>query len=76
MPTNRSNISLNRTLIILLGIILACLLTLNAKSFYSAETLSFPEKRVKTLDNNASVELLEGISKSTLRSFIEKVSLR
>lgn len=37
MATNRPHTKLNRTLIILLGIILACLLTLNARSLYSAD---------------------------------------
>ena len=74
MPTNRSKISLNRTLLIVLGIILACLLTLNARSFYSAESLSFPKSSI-TVPNDKKVESgLVEIGKHSFRNIIEKVS--
>lgn len=75
MPTNRSKISVNRTLLILLGIILACLLTLNARSFYSAETLSLPKKTPgEAIDKKAPAELIGKISSASFHNFVEKVS--
>ncbi len=75
MPTNKPKISLNKTLLILLGIILACILTLNAKTFYSADSLSFPnQNRPVLLNKNVKLDLLKETSKSALSKIGEKVS--
>jgi len=73
MPTKRSNISRNRTLLILLGIILACLLTFNARSFYLAEALppsKVPDTHAQTRDKNTS--LIEKIDFSSIKSLTKK----
>ena len=75
MPTKRSNTNRNRTLLILLGIILACLLTLNARSFYAAEALTPKVSATKTIDKNASQSLIEKIDFSSFRSLIQKFHL-
>ncbi|MEM8938337.1 MAG: hypothetical protein AAGC64_03205 [Bacteroidota bacterium] len=75
MSANRSNISISRTLLILLGIILACLIALNARSFYSVENLSFPKQNQPNfLDKKASVNFLKDASKIALEKFGEKTS--
>jgi hypothetical protein len=55
VPTRRSHISRNRTLLILLGILLAFLLTLNAGTFYSANNLLPEEKSLEELNNPSDV---------------------
>jgi hypothetical protein len=73
MPTARTKINLQRTLLIVLGIILAFILTLNAKTLYSSESLIGPKSN--------SIE--KGIPASTpskktgmmlLHGFVEKLS--
>lgn len=46
MPTARTKISLQKTLLILLGIILAGILTLNAKTLYSSESIITPKSNM------------------------------
>lgn len=75
MSANRSNLSISRTLLILLGIILACLLTLNARSFHSVENLSFPKQtRPNLLDKKANLNFLKEASKIAFEKFAEKTS--
>lgn len=75
MPTKRTKLSINRTLLILLGIILACLLTLNASSFYSAETLSFPKTtKMESIEKNVRTDLIEKIGAHSIKNFLEKVT--
>ena len=74
MPTNRSNMSINRTLLILLGIILACILTINARSFYSAESLTLPKPNQSIIDKNASLDVIEKTGNSALKKFAEKIA--
>ena len=74
MPTNRSNLSINRTLLIVLGIILACLLTINARSFYSAESFALPKQDQSILDKNASLELIQETGKAAAMNIAEKIS--
>ena len=74
MPTNRSNLSINRTLLILLGIILACLLTINARSFYSAENFALPKQNQPILDKNASLEVIQQTGEAAVKSFAEKIA--
>ena len=73
MPTNRSKISINRTLLILLGIILACLLTINAKSV-TTESFSLPNQGQSILDKNAGVAVLEEAGEAALDRIAEKIS--
>ncbi|MEQ9465932.1 MAG: hypothetical protein RLN88_00900 [Ekhidna sp.] len=73
MATNRTNIRLSRTLLILLGILLACLLTLNAKSLYSADLLSEPTN-IQTVDTNTSKTLLDQINMISFKDFAKKIS--
>lgn len=73
MATNRTNIRLSRTLLILLGILLACLLTLNAKSLYSADLLSEPTN-IQTVDTNSPKILLDKIKKISFKDFPKKIS--
>ena len=75
MPTNRSKISTNKTLLILLGILLACLLTLNARSFYSADSLSFPKSTSISGPTDKNVtDFIDKIGVTSIRNFIKKVS--
>lgn len=75
MPTKRTKLSINKTLLILLGIILACLLTLNASSFYSAETLSFPKTtKMESIEKNVKTDLIEKIGANSIKTFLEKVT--
>ncbi len=75
MATNRSNISLNRTLLILLGIILACVLILNAQSVYSADLLDEPTNKANQLiDVPAPKTLLDQIGSIGIKDFIKKIS--
>ena len=74
MPKSQPTKSINRTLLILLGIILAFLLTINAKSFYSAESLSFPRQISLPVDKNVSVGFLEKIDGAAASSFLEKLA--
>jgi len=73
MPINRPNISINRTLLILLGILLACLLTINARSV-SSESFSLPNQNQSLIDKNASAELLEKGRQLKLNRLAEKIS--
>ncbi|WP_420576059.1 hypothetical protein [Ekhidna sp.] len=73
MATNRTHSRLNRTLLILLGIILACLLTLNAKSLYSADLLSEPTK-MQNLDAKTSKTFLDKIGKISFKDFHKKIT--
>lgn len=73
MPTNRTHIKFNRTLLILLGILLACLLTLNAKSLYSADLLSSPAK-IKTVDSTSPKTLLDQIGKISFKEIHKKIT--
>jgi len=73
MSTKRPNLSINKTLLILLGILLACLLTMNAKSI-PAETF-FPSNQKQTLiDKNAGFEALDKTSEAMMKKFVEKLS--
>ncbi len=73
MATNRTNIKLNRTLLILLGILLACLLTLNAKSLYSADLLSDPTN-ISTADKTSPKTFLDKIESINFLDFTKKIS--
>ncbi len=73
MAINRTNIKLNRTLLILLGILLACLLTLNAKSLYSADLLSEPTN-IPTADTKAPKTLIDKIGTISLGKISKKIS--
>jgi len=73
MATNRKHNRLSRTLLILLGIILACLLTLNARSLYSADLLSGPTKK-QNLDVKASKTFLDQIGTFSFKNFRKKTS--
>ena len=73
MSTNRTNIKFNRTLLILLGILLACLLTLNAKSLYSADLLSNPTK-TNTVETIEPQTLLDQISKISFKEIHKKIT--
>ncbi|MBC6401355.1 MAG: hypothetical protein GDA37_10175 [Ekhidna sp.] len=76
MLINRSNIKPSRTLLILLGIILACLLILNAGSFYSVERIFSNRTSVfRTSEKNTSQKLIEKIDGSLWRSFTKKFHL-
>ncbi|MEP2950934.1 MAG: hypothetical protein ABJO91_13035 [Ekhidna sp.] len=73
MATNRPNIKFNRTLLILLGILLACLLTLNAQSMYSTDLLSAPTTPT-SVEQSAPKTIIEQIGKISFDSFIKKIS--
>lgn len=73
MATNRTNIKLSRTLLILLGILLACLLTLNAKSLYSADLLSEPTS-IPTADTKSPKTLIDKIGSISFENFPKKIS--
>lgn len=73
MATNRTNIKLSRTLLILLGILLACLLTLNAKSLYSADLLSEPTN-IPTVDTKSPKTFLDKIGTISFKNFPKKIS--
>ncbi len=73
MATNRTNIRLNRTLIILLGILLACLITLNAKSLYTADFNGKPTK-IQTADSPSPKTLIDQIGKISFSEIRKKVS--
>ncbi len=73
MATNRTNIRFNRTLLILLGILLACLLTLNAKSLYSADLLSDPTN-TSTVDKTSPKTFFDKIEAINFKSFTKKIS--
>ena len=73
MSTNRTHSRLNRTLLIVLGIILACLLTLNAKSLYSADLLSEPTN-MPTIDSKSPKTFLDQIGKISFKDFHKKIS--
>ncbi|SNT18541.1 hypothetical protein SAMN05421640_2722 [Ekhidna lutea] len=73
---NRTNIRLNRTLLILLGILLACLLTLNTKSLYSADLLSDPtNERIPVIDNPAPKTFFDKIGMISFKNFLKKSHL-
>ncbi len=73
MATNRTKIRRNRTLIILLGILLACLITLNAKSLYTAESINASTK-IQTADTPSPKTILDQIGKISLSEIHKKVS--
>lgn len=73
MATNRTHTRFNRTLLILLGIILACLLTLNAKSLYSADLLSEPTN-MQSVDAKTPKTFLDQIGKISFKEFRKKIS--
>ena len=73
MATNRTHSRLNRTLLILLGIILACLLTLNAKSLYAADLLGGPAN-MQNVDAKSPKTLLDQIGKISFKEFHKKIS--
>lgn len=73
MATNRTHIKLSRTLLIVLGIILACLLTLNAKSLYSADLLSEPTN-TPTVDANPPKTIIDKIGSISLKNLPKKIS--
>ena len=74
MATNRTNIKLSRTLLILLGILLACLLTFNAKSLYSVDLLSEPTKSIPTADQKSPETFIDKIGTISFKSFHKKIS--
>ena len=68
MPTARTKLNLQRTLLILLGIILAVLLTFNAGSFNIAENIKSPkvfekEMPAPTVPSKTGKILMEGFVK-------------
>lgn len=73
MAANRTNIRLNKTLLILLGILLACLLTLNAKSLYTADLLSTPTKAPE-VNTSPSKTLIDKIGMISFTTFHKKIS--
>jgi len=73
MATNRTNIKLSRTLLIILGIILACLLTLNAKSFHSADLMSEPTN-IFSADTKTSKTLIDKIETISFKEIGKKIS--
>ncbi len=73
MATNRTNIKLSRTLLILLGILLACLLTLNAKSLYSADLLSEPTT-IPAADAKSPKTFMDKIGSINFKNIPKKIS--
>jgi len=73
MSTNRSHTKLSRTLLILLGILLACLLTLNARSPYSADLISKTtnDQVAKPADSKT---ILDQIGKISFEEIHKKIS--
>ena len=75
MATNRSNISVNRTLLILLGILLACVLMLNAQPIRTADLLSDPTKKsTPAIDVPTPKTFIDKMGSNGLKDFIKKVS--
>ena len=77
MATNQRNISLNRTLLILLGVLLAFLLTINAKPFYSADLLTTPGDENNTtakVNPETPKIIIDQIGKISFENFIKKVT--
>ncbi len=75
MATNRSNISLNRTLLILLGILIACVLMLNAQPIHKADLLSDPTKTsTQAIDAPTPKTLIDKMGSIRLEDFIKKIS--
>lgn len=76
MPTNRPNINRNQTLLILLGILLACLLTFNATASHSTGALLPKEKGIKAIEK--PMELNGKIHSATvgfIKSFAKNLHL-
>lgn len=76
VPTNRTNNKRNQTLLILIGILLACILTLNASAFYSAENFQPKEKEVMAIEKpqELSGKILSA-SVGFFKSFAKKIHL-
>jgi hypothetical protein len=73
MTTNRTHTKLQRTLLILLGILIACLLTLNVGDFYSHNSLHAPVlKDTQTPYKNPDV--LGRLLTRGMTQFREKIS--
>lgn len=72
MATNRTNIRLNKTLLILLGILLACLITLNAQSLYSADTLT--PTNASQVDKPTPKTLFDQLGTIRFTSLTKKIS--
>ena len=63
---------INKTLLILLGILLACLITLNAKSLYSADLLN-PTKSSQ-IEKATPRTLIDKLGTVSLASFTKKIT--
>ena len=72
MTANRSHTRLNRTILILLGILLACLLTVNASPIQSADL--FKQTHNADFEPASSKTYLDQIGKIQFEKISKKIS--
>lgn len=73
MPVARTKTNIQRTILILLGILLAGLLTINAKTLYTSE--GFLEKKSISTEKVVSNQIsTERVYTKAFKSFVEKIT--
>lgn len=74
MSSNRTYINRTKTLIILLGIIIACLLTFNAKSFHKDGLSNKASSTIPKPEKPDTKTLLDQIGEIVTKDFAKKIT--